>query len=110
MTARKGLICRRLSLRCHSLAYIYLFNLVPGTSLGMDVASDNSFKSIEGQISDLTYKGILDMGFTQMTEVQAKAIPHLLEGRLVKFLKIISFRNMPKSFPCFSMRIIDFQT
>merc|ERR1712223_2269292 len=34
-----------------------------------------------GGISDATLKGIADMGFTHMTDIQAKTIPHLLEGR-----------------------------
>lgn len=36
---------------------------------------------MEGKVCDNTLKGIEDMGFTKMTEIQAKAIPPLLEGR-----------------------------
>uniref|UniRef100_A0A182NTC7 ATP-dependent RNA helicase n=1 Tax=Anopheles dirus TaxID=7168 RepID=A0A182NTC7_9DIPT len=42
---------------------------------------DREFKSLEGKISDNTMKAIGDMGFTKMTEIQAKSIPPLLEGR-----------------------------
>uniref|UniRef100_A0A182QTN9 ATP-dependent RNA helicase n=1 Tax=Anopheles farauti TaxID=69004 RepID=A0A182QTN9_9DIPT len=42
---------------------------------------DREFKSLEGKISDNTMKAIVDMGFTKMTEIQAKSIPPLLEGR-----------------------------
>lgn len=54
---------------------------LPGTSLGIEISTDTSFTSLEGKISDLTLKGVRDMGFTNMTDIQAKAIPHLLEGR-----------------------------
>lgn len=39
------------------------------------------FESLKGKVSDNTLKAITDMGFTKMTEIQAKAIPPLLAGR-----------------------------
>lgn len=39
------------------------------------------FESLKGKVSDNTLKAISDMGFTKMTEIQAKAIPPLLAGR-----------------------------
>ncbi len=56
---------------------------VPGTNVGLEqtIKTDNSFKSLEGNVCEETLKGIADMGFTHMTEIQAKAIPHLLEAR-----------------------------
>ncbi|KAH9491547.1 ATP-dependent RNA helicase ddx18 [Bulinus truncatus] len=42
---------------------------------------DTSFASLEGKVSDMTLKGVADMGFTHMTEIQYKSIPYLLEGR-----------------------------
>ncbi|XP_053674825.1 probable ATP-dependent RNA helicase pitchoune [Anopheles nili] len=42
---------------------------------------NREFKSLEGNVSDNTMKAIAEMGFTKMTEIQAKAIPPLLEGR-----------------------------
>ncbi|XP_032790652.2 LOW QUALITY PROTEIN: ATP-dependent RNA helicase DDX18 [Daphnia magna] len=54
---------------------------LPGSSLNVGILSDQSFSSLEGSVSDLTLKAIEEMGFKTMTEIQAKAIPHLLEGR-----------------------------
>lgn len=54
---------------------------LPGSSLGAGILSDTSFSSLSDKVSENTLKGIADMGFTNMTEIQAKAIPHLLEGR-----------------------------
>uniref|UniRef100_A0A182SIG1 ATP-dependent RNA helicase n=1 Tax=Anopheles maculatus TaxID=74869 RepID=A0A182SIG1_9DIPT len=42
---------------------------------------NQEFKSLVGKVSDNTIKAIGDMGFTKMTEIQAKSIPPLLEGR-----------------------------
>lgn len=52
---------------------------LPGTSFG--VLSDTRFSSLRGKVADATLKAIESMGFTQMTEIQAMTIPHLLEGR-----------------------------
>ncbi|KAG1675927.1 ATP-dependent RNA helicase DDX18 [Nymphon striatum] len=52
---------------------------LPGTRVG--ILSDTSFASLEGHISENSLKGIKEMGFTHMTEIQAKSIPQLLEGR-----------------------------
>ncbi|XP_062611076.1 uncharacterized protein LOC134272917 [Saccostrea cucullata] len=54
---------------------------LPGTTVGGGILTDTSFSSLEGVVSDLSLKGIADMGFTHMTEIQASTIPHLLEGR-----------------------------
>lgn len=54
---------------------------LPGTVLGARILSDTSFASLEGIVSDLTLQAIEKMGYTKMTEIQAKALPHLLEGR-----------------------------
>jgi len=54
---------------------------VPGSSVGAAITTDKSFKSLEGKVSANTLDAINDMGFTHMTEIQAKSIPHLLEGR-----------------------------
>merc|ERR1712198_685156 len=45
------------------------------------MGSDKSFKSLSPHVSEATLKGIEDMGFSHMTEIQAQTIPHLLEGR-----------------------------
>ncbi|KAL7291562.1 hypothetical protein TKK_0014817 [Trichogramma kaykai] len=42
---------------------------------------DRSFSTLKGKVCERSLKGIAEMGFTQMTTIQAKAIPPLLEGR-----------------------------
>ncbi|XP_026708748.1 ATP-dependent RNA helicase DDX18 isoform X2 [Athene cunicularia] len=55
---------------------------VPSLPLGVTGAfEDNSFNSLVGLVSENTLKGINDMGFTHMTEIQHKSIKPLLEGR-----------------------------
>ncbi|XP_052808283.1 uncharacterized protein LOC128237104 isoform X2 [Mya arenaria] len=54
---------------------------LPGSSIGATITTDRSFKSLEGKVSGNTLDAINEMGFTHMTEIQAKSIPHLLEGR-----------------------------
>ncbi|KPI97469.1 putative ATP-dependent RNA helicase pitchoune [Papilio xuthus] len=54
---------------------------LPGSSLCLGILSDQKFTSLEGKVCEPTLMGIKDMGFTIMTEIQAKAIPPLLEGR-----------------------------
>ncbi|XP_045535133.1 probable ATP-dependent RNA helicase pitchoune isoform X1 [Papilio machaon] len=54
---------------------------LPGSSLCLGILSDQKFTSLEGKVCEPTLMGIKDMGFTTMTEIQAKAIPPLLEGR-----------------------------
>jgi ATP-dependent RNA helicase DDX18/HAS1 len=58
------------------------FSAVPGTSTGLGgILSNCSFASLAGKVSPATLKAIEAMGFVNMTEIQSKAIPHLLEGR-----------------------------
>lgn len=55
---------------------------LPGSSSALEtLLSDNSFEALRGKVSDATLRGIEEMGFIKMTEIQAKAIPPLLEGR-----------------------------
>ena len=54
---------------------------LPGSTLGLNVTNDTSFKVLDGTVCENTLKAIQDMGFTSMTEIQAKSIPPLLEGR-----------------------------
>ncbi|XP_023221465.1 ATP-dependent RNA helicase DDX18-like isoform X2 [Centruroides sculpturatus] len=42
---------------------------------------DASFESLKDKVSENTLKGIKDMGFVNMTEIQALTIPNLLEGK-----------------------------
>ncbi|XP_065345874.1 probable ATP-dependent RNA helicase pitchoune [Cloeon dipterum] len=54
---------------------------LPGAEGALQVLQDRSFSGLEGRVCSETMKGIADMGFTEMTEIQAKSIPPLLEGR-----------------------------
>uniref|UniRef100_A0A2M4AEE1 ATP-dependent RNA helicase n=1 Tax=Anopheles triannulatus TaxID=58253 RepID=A0A2M4AEE1_9DIPT len=54
----------------------------PVSSTAYEVLLGNQeFKSLEGKVSNNTLRAIAEMGFTKMTEIQAKSIPPLLEGR-----------------------------
>lgn len=54
---------------------------MPGSTIGLNIANDTNFKVLGGTVCENTLKAIQDMGFTSMTEIQAKSIPPLLEGR-----------------------------
>jgi len=55
---------------------------LPGNKAEMaGILSDKSFESLKGHVCEKTLNGINDMGFTHMTDIQAKCIPTLLEGR-----------------------------
>uniref|UniRef100_A0A8D0HIG0 ATP-dependent RNA helicase n=1 Tax=Sphenodon punctatus TaxID=8508 RepID=A0A8D0HIG0_SPHPU len=55
---------------------------VPSLPLGLTGAfEDTSFSSLAALVSENTLKGIADMGFAHMTEIQHKSIKPLLEGR-----------------------------
>ncbi|KAF8766758.1 ATP-dependent RNA helicase DDX18 like protein [Argiope bruennichi] len=47
----------------------------------MEGLSDTTFSSLEGKVSERTLKAVAEMGFTKMTDIQAKAIPPLLETK-----------------------------
>ncbi|XP_069472691.1 ATP-dependent RNA helicase DDX18 isoform X2 [Ambystoma mexicanum] len=54
----------------------------PELPLGLTGAfEDTAFASLADLVSENTLKGILDMGFVHMTEIQHKSIRPLLEGR-----------------------------
>ncbi|KAK7066280.1 ATP-dependent RNA helicase ddx18 [Halocaridina rubra] len=55
-------------------------NLVTAT-LGFNATTTRSFDSLQGAVSEATLKAVENMGFKEMTEIQAKAIPPLLEGK-----------------------------
>ncbi|CAH1635714.1 unnamed protein product [Spodoptera littoralis] len=54
-------------------------NQLPISSLRPGILSNKKFSDLEGKISEQTLKSLKDMGFTTMTEVQAKTIPLLLD-------------------------------
>lgn len=58
-----------------------VFVVVPGSSLGLEILSNSSFSALNGAVCENTLKAVADMGFTNMTEIQARSIPPLLEGR-----------------------------
>ncbi|XP_039971123.1 probable ATP-dependent RNA helicase pitchoune [Bactrocera tryoni] len=43
--------------------------------------NERSFASLKGVVSEPTLKAIEEMGFSEMTEIQAKSLPPLLQGR-----------------------------
>ena len=62
------------------------------------ILSDKSFESLKNLVCEATLKGIEDMGFTHMTDIQAKTIPHLLEG---KNSTVCNFTNFSTTFMYF---------
>ncbi|XP_072383017.1 probable ATP-dependent RNA helicase pitchoune [Diabrotica undecimpunctata] len=58
-----------------------LGNKLPGSSATLEILSKSTFDSLTDKVCENTLKAIADMGFTTMTEIQAKSIPPLLEGR-----------------------------
>ncbi|XP_066147275.1 probable ATP-dependent RNA helicase pitchoune isoform X2 [Euwallacea fornicatus] len=54
---------------------------LPGTQSGLEILSNSTFDSLKEVVCENTLKAIVDMGFSTMTEIQSRSIPHLLEGR-----------------------------
>lgn len=74
---------------------------MPGSTLALEILSNTSFSTLKGSVCENTLKAIEDMGFTNMTEIQAKAIPPLLEGRdLVGSAKTGSGKTLAFLIPC----------
>ncbi|XP_017023638.3 probable ATP-dependent RNA helicase pitchoune [Drosophila kikkawai] len=44
-------------------------------------SDDRSFSSLKGAVSEATLRAVKEMGFTEMTEIQAKSLTPLLKGR-----------------------------
>jgi ATP-dependent RNA helicase DDX18/HAS1 len=53
--------------------------LFAATGTKSSILTDIEFTSLQGRVSDATLKAIEEMGFSKMTEIQAKSIPPLLE-------------------------------
>ncbi|CAK5076418.1 unnamed protein product [Meloidogyne enterolobii] len=49
-------------------------------AISSSILTDITFRSFEGRVAAATLNAIDDMGFTRMTEIQARSIPPLLEG------------------------------
>ncbi|KAJ9599460.1 hypothetical protein L9F63_010075, partial [Diploptera punctata] len=58
-----------------------LENKLPGSGIALSILSDASFSSLADKVCENSLKAIADMGFSSMTEIQARCIPPLLEGR-----------------------------
>lgn len=54
---------------------------LPGASGALEILSECTFASLADKVCEQTLKGVTDMGFTTLTEIQARSIPPLLEGR-----------------------------
>ncbi|KAK4883513.1 hypothetical protein RN001_006832 [Aquatica leii] len=54
--------------------------MLPGSNVTLEILSNRSFESLSDKVCEATLKGISDMGFTTLTEIQAHSIPPLLEG------------------------------
>lgn len=54
---------------------------MPSSGVNPSIMTDETFDSLRDKISEATLKAVKEMGFSSMTEIQAKSIPHLLEGR-----------------------------
>uniref|UniRef100_A0A914HMD1 ATP-dependent RNA helicase n=1 Tax=Globodera rostochiensis TaxID=31243 RepID=A0A914HMD1_GLORO len=49
--------------------------------LKSSILTDIRFSSLQGRVSETTLRAVEEMGFERMTEIQAKSIPPLLEGK-----------------------------
>ncbi|CAH0553443.1 unnamed protein product [Brassicogethes aeneus] len=54
---------------------------LPGSETALEILSSCTFTSLKEKVCENTLKAIEDMGFETMTEIQARSIPPLLEGR-----------------------------
>nr|CAD7424127.1 unnamed protein product [Timema monikensis] len=54
---------------------------LPGSDIALEILSNATFAALADKVCEHTLKGVSDLGFTTMTEIQARSIPPLLEGR-----------------------------
>ena len=54
--------------------------LPPSSTISLSIMSNTPFESLRGQVADCTLDTLKSLGFTHMTEIQAKTIPALLDG------------------------------
>lgn len=64
---------------------------MPGSQAGLEILSERKFESLQGLVCENTLKAIADMGFATMTEIQARSIPPLLEGKLLIYLRFTNW-------------------
>lgn len=74
-----------------SFAHFAIFD-IPGAF------EDTSFASLAELVSESTLKGVQEMGFEHMTEIQHKSIRPLLEGRSVPPLDVTLFQGVDQLF------------
>lgn len=73
-------------------------------SIVKSLLSNSAFEDLGEKVSEKTLNAIRDMNFTHMTEIQAKAIPHLLEGKdLVGSAKTGSGKTMAFLIPAIEL-------
>ncbi|RWS09435.1 putative ATP-dependent RNA helicase pitchoune-like protein [Dinothrombium tinctorium] len=51
------------------------------STIPLNILSENKFEELANSVSEQTLKAIKEMGFVRMTEIQAKSIPYLLDGK-----------------------------
>lgn len=66
---------------CVSCASVAALEQQTQSSLSFDLLTNRSFESLRPHVSTQTMEAIDSFGFKEMTEIQAKAIPPLLEGK-----------------------------
>ena len=64
-------------------SFIFKFSPVSKTDLGALILKNKSFDVLGGYVGDTTLRRVKEMGFTEMTDIQAQSIPHLLERRFI---------------------------
>jgi len=58
-----------------------ILSAVPGSGIALSILSSATFTSLADKVCENTLKAVAEMGFTTLTEIQARSIPPLLEGR-----------------------------
>lgn len=54
---------------------------MPDSNTTLEILSNSAFESLKERVCENTLRAIADMGFNNMTEIQLRSIPILLEGR-----------------------------
>lgn len=86
-------------------SYIFVLLPVPGGKLGSVILSDTAFTSLAEHVNDLTLRGVKEMGFTNMTQIQAKAIPALLEGKHMRQFAASDEHGMSRWITTYSLSV-----
>ncbi|XP_076258958.1 ATP-dependent RNA helicase DDX18-like isoform X2 [Rhynchophorus ferrugineus] len=54
---------------------------IAGNNISLQLTLDKSFESLRGAVCEKTLNAVTALGFKQLTDIQIKCIPHLLEGK-----------------------------